>query len=241
MRILSACLLASFAVVIGASANAALMITEVVDATLPGGQPKFVEIKNVGSATVDLSTHSFGNFSNGSTNLGGGSASVLAGSLAPAGVYVISYEVVPESPAVSVFEDTYGFAPDFFMGGGFTNGDDAYALYLGAATGDGTDATLVDTYGVIGVDGTGEVWEYTDGYSFRNPDIMSPNTTFTASEWTFGGANSLETGDDVEELELILELTNPGTHNMVPEPSSVVLVLMSVSGAAAVGMRRRLG
>lgn len=221
-------------------ANAALMITEVVDATLPGGLPKFVEVKNVGSATIDMSTYSFGNFSNGGTSLGGGAAAVLTGSLAPGGVYTICYEATPDM-GTSFFEDTYGFAPDFFMGGAFTNGDDAYALFLGAATGDGSDATLVDVYGEIGVDGSDQVWEYTDGYSYRNPTVMSPNPTFTASEWTIGGPDSLETGDDVEELALILELTTPGTHNMIPEPSSILIALMGASGIGAVAMRRRLG
>lgn len=224
-------------------AQAELMITEVVDGTLPGGQPKFVEIKNAGTATLDLSSYSFGNFSNGSTSLGGGSASVLSGSLASGETYLISYEATPDTGMgeISTFEDVYGFAPDFFMGGGFTNGDDAYGLFQGAATGDGSDATLIDVYGVIGVDGSGEVWEYTDSYAYRLPTVMSPNSTFTPSQWFFAGANALEGADDDVERQNLLDFTTPGEHNMVPEPSSVVMLLMAACGLGAVGLRTRLG
>ena len=96
------------------------------------------------------------------------------------------------------FFDVYGFDPDFFDLGAFINGDDVVALFLGPATGDGSDATLVDLYGVIGTDGSGEPWEYTDGYSFRNPDATTDNGTFELSQWTFGGANSLEGADATE-------------------------------------------
>ncbi len=39
-------LVATMAVVLGSHANAGLIISEVVDATLGGGNPKFVEITN---------------------------------------------------------------------------------------------------------------------------------------------------------------------------------------------------
>lgn len=212
-----------------------LLISEVVDGTLPGGQPKWVELTNTGTTSLTLSDFSFGNFSNGSSTLGGGSAAVLSGSLAPGASYVISYEASPTSPAVSVFEDVYGFAPDFFMGGGFTNGDDAYGLFLGAATGDGSDATLQDVYGAIGTDGTGEAWEYTDSYAFSEKNRFAPSTTWTASDWFTAGANALEGADDTEEEANLLAFTTPGTHNWTPAPGAAAL--MGIAGLA--GLRRR--
>lgn len=194
-----------------AGATPALIISEIVDATLPGGLPKFVELTNVGSTNIDLSQYSIGNYSNGATTLGGGASTVLSGILTPGASYVISYEN-GDSPGTGLFFDTYGFDPDNFDLGAFFNGDDVIALFQGAATGDGSDATLIDVYGVIGTDGTGEPWEYTDGYAFRNASVTSGNTVFTASEWTIGGPNSLETGDDIEETQLILAMTTPGIH-----------------------------
>ena len=185
-----------------------VIISEIVDATLPGGQPKFVELTNCDTVTVDLSLYSIGNYNNGGTSLGGGSSTSLNGMLAPGETYVYCFS----SDEDTTFVDVYGFAPDQYAGGGFINGDDVVALFLGTATGDGSDAVLVDIYGVIGVDGSGTTWEYTDGYSYRNSGA-SATDTFNEAEWTIGGANSLETGDDAEELLLILELTTPGEHS----------------------------
>ena len=190
-------------------AQADLIISEVVDATLPGGLPKFVELTNTGASDIDLSNYSIGNYNNGGTTLGGGASTQLSGILGSCESYVISYETGDE-PGIGLFFETYGFDPDNFDLGAFFNGDDVIALFQGVATGDGSDATLLDIYGVIGVDGSGEVWEYTDGYAQRLVNVANP--TFDPSEWTIGGANSLETGDDVTELDLILQLTNPGLY-----------------------------
>ena len=199
------------------TAQADLLITEVVDGTLPGGRPKWVELTNTGSTTLDLSLYSFGNFSNGATTLGGGSASVLSGMLAPGASYVIAYEEDPINLANVNFIDVYGFSPDFSMGGAYVNGDDTLALFLGAATGDGTNATLVDIVGAIGVDGTGEDWEYTDSYMYRCGDTAS--TTWTLADWFVAGPNALEDVDDTAEEANLLAFTTPGTHAGCGEPA----------------------
>ena len=77
-------------------------------------------------------------------------------------------------------------------------------------TDDGSDATLVDVYGQIGVDGIGQSWEYTDSYAYRLAFVTGPNSTFTAAEWVFGGPDALEAGSDTERLPLILANTSPG-------------------------------
>jgi len=180
-------------------ASADVLITEVLDGDLTGGLPKFVEITNTGISSVDLSGYSIGNYNNGSTTLGGSASTVLSGTLGPCESWIISYEN-SDSPGVGTFYNVYGFDPDDFQLGAFTNGDDVIALFLadgsgagGAATGDGSDATLVDVYGVIGVDGTGQVWEYTDSYARRN--VSTANPTFDDSEWTIAGAGALDGAD----------------------------------------------
>ncbi|MHC5109336.1 MAG: lamin tail domain-containing protein [Planctomycetota bacterium] len=222
----AACFLAGFIAFTASSASGEIIISEVVDGTLPFGQPKFVELTNTGCDDIDMTAYSFGNYSNGGTDLGGGAAAVLTGTLAAGDSYVVAY--TSEDNAAD-FTGVYGFPPDFFMGGGFVNGDDVLALFLGAATGDGSDATLIDVYGEIGVDGTGTAWEYTDSYSYRNASISSPNATFDAGEWFIAGPNALEAGgDDSQKLPLILEVTNPGIHNF-PEPNcGPVLVINEI-------------
>ncbi|MCG8408078.1 MAG: lamin tail domain-containing protein [Phycisphaerales bacterium] len=197
-----------------------LIISEVVDATLPQGLPKYVELTNIGTMTIDLSGFTIGNYNNGSPNLGGGSSTALSGMLAAGDSYVISYEG-GDSPGMGTFFDTYGFDPDNFDLGAFINGNDAIALFFadgtganGEATGDGSDATLADLYGVIGTDGAGQNWEYTDSYSVRLGTVSSGNFgTFNEAEWTLNGPNFLETGDDLTELPLIQMETTPGTHD----------------------------
>ncbi len=216
------------------SASANLIISEVVDGNLSGGTPKWVEFTNTGTTAIDLSAYSFGNFNNGGTTLGGGAATLLAGTLAAGDSFVFEYD----NPVGSVFNSVYGFGSDQFSAptgtgtsGRFTNGNDTYALYLGAATGDGSDATLIDLYGVIGVDGAGQVWEYTDGYAFRNFNVTSGSSTFDAAQWTFGGVDSLDLADDTVALQT---LTTPGTHSFVPEPAAAALL-----GLGVVAMLRR--
>lgn len=224
--------LAAVLAVVGA-ASADLIISEIVDATLPDGLPKFVELTNTGDTAIDLSGYSMGNINNGASEATYAPTD-LSGILAPGDSYVCSYETGDE-PGIGMFYDTYGFDPDNFDFGSWINGDDVIVLYAGnpGAPHNGTGA--IDVYGVVGVDGTGETWEYTDGYSYRGYDYVSGQNPMVEPEWVFGGANSLETGDDIEELALILANTTPGTHDFVPEPTS--LVLLALGGLAIV--RRR--
>jgi len=196
-----------------APANADLVITEIVDAPLPGGLPKWVELTNTGSADVDLSAYSIGNINNGGTTLGGGSASVLSGNLPAGATYVLCYEA-DNGPGGSMFFSVYAQDPDFYFGGAYINGDDCVALYLGAATGDGSDATLVDVYGEIGTDGTGTTWEYADSYAYRCGNTANGGI-FDEGDWTIAGVNALEDGcggDDTCETINVQNETDPWNH-----------------------------
>ncbi len=198
-----------------ANAGGGLIISEIVDGSLSGGLPKFVEITNTSNAPVDLSGFSLGNINNGAATMGF-DALVLSGTLAPGDSYVVSYENNDE-PGVGTFFNVYGFDPDNFAQGSFINGDDVLVLFQGAALAgdpaDGSGQPVVDAYGVVGVNGDGEVWDYTDGYSFRNADGSIANGgAFDAPNWTFGGLNSLAGADEAEEVALLLALTTPGVH-----------------------------
>ena len=194
--------------------SADLLITEIVDAPLPGGMPKWVELTNTdASGSIDLTLYSFGNFNNGGTNLGGGAATVLAGGLGAGSSYNIAYEA-DNGPGASMFFSVYGIEPDFYMGGGYVNGDDVLALFLGAATGDGTNATTIDIYGDLGIDGSGTAWEYTDSYAYRCGNTANGGV-FATTDWTIPGANTLEagcSGDDICEEANVVAQTTPGCH-----------------------------
>lgn len=204
-----------------ASAPAQLLITEVVDGTLTGAAPKWIEVTNFGTENFTFGV-------GGGIIIQANAATdtvvdlVMSGVTINAGdVFVISASNTDQHLA---FQDVYGFAPDYLGGTAtFGNGDDRYAI-----TASGTDAAggvLIDIYGTFGVDGSGTVWDYEDGYAFRKAGVLqSNNGVYDPDNWTYGGVNSLEaafesdTSYDPLEIELLRNLTTPGVHP-VPEPS----------------------
>lgn len=159
---------------LGASLKAQdLIITGVIDGPLSGGLPKAVEMYAI-HAIPDLSIYGIGFANNG----GGtdGQEYTLSGS-ASAGDYLY---VAVES---SGFQSFLGFAPTFTSGAASINGDDAIELFQ--------NNVVIDVFGDVDVDGTGQVWEYMDGWAYRNSG-SSPHTVFTPSEWTFSTPNALD-------------------------------------------------
>lgn len=157
-----------------------LIISEVTD---PGdvANAKYVELYNAGSTVIDLNGWSIRRYANG--NATSADVDLTGHSLAPNQTLTIAYN--------STFTTEYGFNADIENGNISGNGDDVYELYDGSNT--------VDIYGEIGVDGTGEAWEYENSRAVRNSNITSPNATWTASEWTITSA-------DVADM-------TPGEHN----------------------------
>ncbi len=153
-------------------AQTGLIISEVADPA-DHYDGRFVQLFNPTSESIDLDA---GNWylsrqSNGGTTWGD---IKLTGTIDAGKVYLVAYDS-------ALFNSYYGFDANQASGNISGNGDDGYFLYQG---GDHTAGTLVDAYGVLDHDGTGEAWEYTDGKAVRNSDIGTPNTTWTASEWT---------------------------------------------------------
>jgi hypothetical protein len=184
-----------------------LLITEVVDADLPGGLPKFVELTNLGGTTVDLSEFSLGVFSNGSFTINTGASTVLSGTLAPSASFVVSFEN-GDVAGSSSFRTVYGVDADDMSFGAVINGNDTIVLFQGAATGNGSDATIIDSYGVIGTDGAGTAWEYLDGFASRQAGSTTPSAVFVEADWAFSGASALDSAD----AAAIAAATSPGTH-----------------------------
>lgn len=79
------------------------------------------------------------------------------------------------------FEEWFGFAADFSDSLNF-NGDDAIVLLK--------DGSVVDAFGELAVDGTGEAWEHTNGWAYRI-DGSSADTSFNIANWEFSGTDAL--------------------------------------------------
>ena len=151
-----------------------LIITGVIDGPLAGGQPKAVALKALADIS-DLSAYGLG-----SANNGGGSDGEefsLSGS-ANAGDFLY---VADEATDFTAF---FGFAPDVTAGAAAINGDDAIELFHNGA--------VVDRFGQIDVDGTGEPWEYQDGWAYRADGTPAPSPAFVPAEWGFSGPGALD-------------------------------------------------
>lgn len=152
-----------------------LVMTGVIDGPLAGGLPKAVELY----VTEDVSDLSICGI--GSANNGGGtdgeeftfSGSATAGDF----IYVTS--------DLTGFDSWFAFAANFDGGAAMgINGDDAVELFC--------NGIVVDVFGDINVDGTGEAWEHLDGWAYRNNGTGPDGSTFQLGSWTFSGICALD-------------------------------------------------
>lgn len=161
-----------------------LIISGVVDATLPGGLPKYIEFYAIHDI-ADLSNYGFG-----SANNGGGSDGVeytFPAQSLTAGSY---FTVATDSANVFTF---FGFYPNANAGSAANvNGDDAIELFTNVSS----QPTVIDVFGDINTDGSGEAWEYLDGWAYRNTNAAPNGGTFNIGEWSFSGPNALDGATD---------------------------------------------
>ena len=149
-----------------------ILISEIAD---PGdaGDGKFVELYNPTGTPVDLDAGNWtlARFANGNTS----AANIpLTGTIPAGGTYIVA-------GSSSGFA-AYGVAAEDQSSGSISgNGNDVYALYF---AGDSSTGILADIYGVIGVDGSGEPWEYTDSRAVRLETISEGSENWDAAEWT---------------------------------------------------------
>lgn len=196
------------------TSHAAFVITAVVDGDLSGGNPKAVILQ----ATAPISDLSA--WGVGSANNGGGSDGIEftlpAGSASAGDTFVIA----GNSASQDFFANN--FVQNFTLLNGSQsaniNGDDAIELFNGQ--------NVVDTFGDINTKGTGEDWEYKDGFAQR--------TGGEAGEFNPGNY-SINNGffDGMNEQQHAAVFAGAG-FTTVPEPSSALLL-----GIAGLGLIRR--
>lgn len=197
----------------GLSQATSLIITGVIDGPLSGGTPKAIEAY----ALNDINNLSI--YGLGIANNGGGSdgiefsfpaISVSAGDF----LYIASEN--------DCFFNFFGLNPDFTSAAVTINGDDAVELFR--------NGTVVDVFGDIGVDGTGQPWEYLDAWAYRKNATGGADTAaFTISAWDFSGPNALdnETANSTAGSPFPAGSFSPGSPEPpvpTPEPATIFLL-----------------
>ena len=198
-------------VLVSASALAQdLRLTGVVDGPLPGGLPKAIEIEAV-NAISDLSRCGVGAANNGG-GTDGQEFTFPADALNAGDVLYVATETAE-------FTNFFGFAPTYVSTTAASiNGDDAIELFC--------DGAVIDTFGDIAVDGTGQPWEYTDGWAKRLAMTGPDGAAFVFANWTFSGPNALdnETSNATAAVPFPLSATPPPPPPPPPPPTGSIVI-----------------
>jgi len=150
-----------------------LYIAGVLDGPLGGGTPKMIQVC-ANKDITDLSIYALG-----SANNGGGSDGIE---------YTLPAIPLDSSSCFTVASESTGFInffncpPDDVSSVANINGNDAIELFC--------NGVLSDLYGDQNADGSGEPWDYLDGWAISTDTI--PDINFDASDWIFSGANALD-------------------------------------------------
>jgi len=166
-----------------------LIITGVADpqgANATGGTqfgPRAIELYAL-EDIADMSIYGIG-----SANNGGGTDSVefsFPAIALTAGDCITLCDSTLEAKFLSFF----GVAPTILVPGSVTgiNGNDAIELFK--------DGEVVDVFGDINTDGSGEAWEYTDGWAYRKPATGPDGSNFILGNWTYSGVDALQSNVD---------------------------------------------
>ena len=122
------------------------MLSGVVDGPRTRGTPKCIELYAL-EDIEDLSIYGIGSVNNGK-GISKKEFTFPTGSLDKGEFIYVSYEATE-------FAHFFGFAPEYTSATANINGDDAIELFEGDS--------VIDIFGDIYTDGTGELWEYMDG------------------------------------------------------------------------------
>ena len=185
------------------------IITMIGDGDCTGGSPKVLEIYADGY--VNFSDFSLEKQSNAGTVWGSTTSLTGLNTLTDGFAYVY-YE---SSANTGTFASEFPSATNAILEGVVNyNGDDRVRLI------NSTSMAVIDQYGVSDVDGSGQTWEYTDGFAYRNTGT-GPDGAFIEGNWSFnqGSFNGLglcQSGSDAFEV-----ISGAGSYSLsvIPEVS----------------------
>ncbi len=195
-----------------------LIISEIVEGDESGGVPRYVEIHNASTTeTYNLDNVKVRLFFNGNESAGGTINIPEGTDLGPSESFVVSK---------SAFDAAWGepfdtTEPDLISGTFNANGNDAIQLF------DDETGSVIDVYGVVGTDGTGESWEYVNSIVTRNPWVINANSggfsDASMQDWTIIPYEAIE--------------ATPGSHDAaIPEFDPAYAGILGVSeGQSFVG------
>lgn len=189
-----------------------LYISGVLDGPLFGGAPKVLELY-VADDIPDLSIYGLGSANNG------GGTDGQEFTFPPVPATAGSYIYIARDNFD--FLNFFGFFPDYADGFMFVNGNDAFELFL--------NGTVIDVFGQINVDGTGQPWEYLDGWAYRN-DNTTPSVAFNVTDWMYSGINALDGATDNAIATTPFPLASYTFVPTLAPPTSVTLTVTDTSG-----------
>lgn len=152
--------------------TADLLLTEVADPK-ESTKARFVEIYNPTKSIVNLKGWTLVRYNYTRTK----NTKELA-----ANVITLEDIDIPVNGFIVIGRDSTVFQEYFEAAASFSatkldgNGDDAYELI-------DPFGKVIDVFGDVNKDGSGDAWEYTDGYAQRNMEVNNPNSNFKLSEW----------------------------------------------------------
>lgn len=147
-----------------------ILISELADPN-NNADARFVELYNTGSQEVNLSGWTLVRYNNANT-ASSSSVDLSGNSMGANETLVIAADAI-------VFEEVYGFPPDLEAGSNSpadSNGDDNLQLL-------DPFGVLIDSFGVVGEDGSGTDHEFEDGRASRLLTVLQANPVYSAEEW----------------------------------------------------------
>ena len=218
-------LMAAFSLLLTGKSSAVLVIAGVSDGDLPvpGGSPRVVFIQ-AAAPIADLSLWGVGVANNGG-GTDGQEFSFPSMSAEAGDVFVLSANANSQAFFQNNFSDPFiYFIDNVFV----VSGDDAIELFQGGA--------VFDVFGDPDTDGTGEDWEYKDGFALRKPNTnpSSQQGGFQSSDYLIQN-DGFDGLDETGHVALFAEVANFTPINPIPEPTAGTLALL----AALLFLRRR--